>query len=273
MMTCSLQICVSSNQLAQAAPAISSPGKTVVNTSASGKANAGGGFSRNVIVNNLMKKSGDYIAHHHGREGIRWAKNALTIEPDCAMAQLLLGCAYYKAEEPDMAIPALKKGLAQVEDYGANIYIFEGASDCRPANDYALALFETGKEREAIAFLDKAIPKFKNASTLYVARGNIHSQLNEIDKAISDYDHAIAGDKSFKLYHYRAKTYIRKKNYGKALTDINSAIKLCPTDSMLYAERAKIYKLLGNLEAAKKDMATCQSLGSKGFDWQTEALK
>lgn len=266
-------LCAQHISLTPASAAPSAPSKAVTNTSASGKANADGGFSRNSVVNNLMKKSGDYILHHHGREGIRWAKNALSIEPTNGMANLLLGCAYYKAEEPENAIPQLKKGLAMVQDYGANIYIFEGASDTRPANDYALALFETGKEREAVAFLDKAIPKFKNAACLYIIRGNIHSQLNDVDAAIADYDKGIAGDKNFKHYHYRAKTYLRKKMYAKALTDVNSAIKIMPTDSMLWAERAKINKLMGNLEAAKKDMATCQSLGSKGFDWQTEDLK
>ncbi len=61
-------------------------------------------------------------------------------------------------------------------------------------------------------------------------------------------------------YKLRSEALVRRKDYTKALVDINQAIKLMPHESTLFTVRSSIYKALGKTEEAANDKKLCSLL-------------
>lgn len=85
---------------------------------------------------------------------------------------------------------------------------------------------QEGKEKEAIAQLDRAISKFEKHALAYERRGYVNYALGNIDDAIHDFNRCIEFDPYYaKAYFSRAKIYLQKKHWEKAVDDFESAIK------------------------------------------------
>lgn len=93
----------------------------------------------------------------------------------------------------------------------------------------------------------------------HINKGNefAKNEISEI-KAINEYTDAITiNPKKYNAYYYRAKVRVKHSAfYEDALRDINTAIDLNPTYSMLYGERAQIKKAIG----FKKKIIECGSI-------------
>ncbi len=55
------------------------------------------------------------------------------------------------------------------------------------------------------------------------------------------------------FYNVRANAYTEKKKYDMALTDLDKALKVCPNFTPTRFGRAKIFKIQGKLDLAKKE--------------------
>lgn len=78
-------------------------------------------------------------------------------------------------------------------------------------------------------------------SRLYKKRGDCFSEINELEKAITDYSKAIQMDPvdSF-LFSIRSDVYTTMKKYQKALEDCNSAIRLSEEVAYYYFQRSTL---------------------------------
>ena len=72
-------------------------------------------------------------------------------------------------------------------------------------------------------------------------------------------------DLSF-AYCNRGDAYFYKENYDKALTDYNKALAIQPDYSNVYYRRAILYKKTGTYDKARADYDKATSLNPRYFD-------
>ena len=99
-----------------------------------------------------------------------------------------------------------------------------------------------------IEYLTQAIKLDPNYASAYFNRGQIYMELNQFDRAISDYDQAIRLDSSIAkdgfAYNNRGVAYMRLEKCDRAIADFDLAIRLSPNYAKAYANRGIAYKKL-----------------------------
>ena len=84
--------------------------------------------------------------------------------------------------------------------------------------------------------------------------GVTHLQMGEYDRAVRDFDRALALDPGLVVaWRQRALAYRGKGDYERALADFEQATLLAPSDPRLYTERGVTYELLGDYANAIRD--------------------
>ncbi len=132
------------------------------------------------------------------------------------------------------------------------------------ANAYinrGVAYDSKGEYDRAIEDYDKAIALNPNDASFYYNRGNTYDYKGEYDRAITDYDQAIALDpKLAPAYGNRGLVYARKGENDRAIMDFNKAIALEPEYAMNYFYRGLAYEKLGDKQKAEPDYQKTLSL-------------
>ena len=84
--------------------------------------------------------------------------------------------------------------------------------------------------------------------------GVTHLQMREYERAIRDFDRALALEPGLVVaWRQRALAYRSKGDYERALADFEQAILLSPNDARLYTDRGVAYELLGDYPSAIRD--------------------
>jgi lipoprotein NlpI len=84
--------------------------------------------------------------------------------------------------------------------------------------------------------------------------GVTHLQMREYERAIRDFDRALALEPGLTVaWRQRALAYRSKGDYERALADFEQAILLAPSDARLYTDRGVAYELLGDYASAIRD--------------------
>jgi lipoprotein NlpI len=84
--------------------------------------------------------------------------------------------------------------------------------------------------------------------------GVTHLQMREYERAIRDFDRALALEPGLVVaWRQRALAYRSKGDYERALADFEQAILLAPSDARLYTDRGVAYELLGDYPSAIRD--------------------
>jgi len=93
----------------------------------------------------------------------------------------------------------------------------------------------------------------KNRSLAYVYRGLAYFFKRDFERAITDYNTAIALDPSnANAYNNRATIHFQKGDYVRSIADLTRAIEIKPT-AVYLANRAKLHSELGQLDRALAD--------------------
>jgi tetratricopeptide (TPR) repeat protein len=126
----------------------------------------------------------------------------------------------------------------------------------RPANPARTCNSASGDG--AIAACTRAIEsgKFKghNLATLHVNRGVELSNKGELDRAIADYDKAIALDAKYALaYNGRGNAYRARGDNDRAIADYGKAIELNPELAVAFSNRGDAYRNKGDFDRAIAD--------------------
>jgi len=139
-------------------------------------------------------------------------------------------------------------------------------------NSKAVALWKKGKftkPNQAVDYLNKAIQKNPNFAEAYNNRGNAYRDLNQLQKALSDYNQAISLKPNYvQAYNNRGNIYYEFKNYKLAVRDYNRSINLKPDYRLAYLNRGLAYHQLKNRTLACKDLQKACQLGDcDGVKW------
>jgi len=113
---------------------------------------------------------------------------------------------------------------------------------------------ELNQLETAIKDYNKAIELNPNNAGAYYNRGNAHRNLNQYANAIGDYSKAIENNPKFAVaYGNRGVTYVWLNRYEKAFKDYEKAIELNPNDAVAYNNRGLAYAKLNQSERAIED--------------------
>ena len=110
------------------------------------------------------------------------------------------------------------------------------------------------KHGDCLKFLDLFIEHEPNIAEAYNNRGNAYNGLSEHERAIEDYNKAIALSPNFAgAYNNRGVAYVRLKQHEQAIGDYNKAIALNPSYVEAYNNRGAAYYGLKQHEQAIGD--------------------
>ncbi|MDF3074787.1 MAG: peptidase caspase catalytic subunit p20, partial [Alphaproteobacteria bacterium] len=88
----------------------------------------------------------------------------------------------------------------------------------------------------------------------YLKRGIAHSEINELDRSIADFDQVIQlKPDDATAYYNRGNVYIRKRQYDRAIVDYDHAIQLKPDHTNAYNNRGNAYVARGQYDRAIAD--------------------
>ena len=99
------------------------------------------------------------------------------------------------------------------------------------------------------------ITKNKQDATLYTARGDLYFQINDLDRAIDDYNEALQlDDNTDTAYYGRGLALGRQGFIRDAISDLTIYIKRHPQHSRAYTKRGVRYLWLGESALAQRDL-------------------
>ena len=126
-------------------------------------------------------------------------------------------------------------------------------------SDRGFALLEMGKNQSALDDLNEAIKSDPTRALNYHRRALIEHQLKQYAAAVKDFDESEKIDPTnfpYYLHYGRAESYVALKQYDKAMADYEKAVAIMPAgDNRASVGRAMCRLRMGDLDAAKKDCA------------------
>lgn len=157
--------------------------------------------------------------------------------------------------------------------YAAAQQLFDAALKLQPESTQAYLdrgdlFLRMGKNAEAIADFDKALALLDSLGQqhshlqhkLKLARGKAMHSLKKYDSAVSDFSDAIAHTPSTDGFMSRAAAYEALGDSQKAIADLESAIKVDPSDARVVRQRAQHYRHHGQYQEALADFEKAESL-------------
>ncbi len=107
--------------------------------------------------------------------------------------------------------------------------------------------------RKYIAALDEDVSRKPNEATLYFERAELYEELEELEKAVADYDKAISLTPVSDFFNARGGLHMRMGNLDAGLADFERAVQANPADAMAYCNRGAAHSRLGDVDAAIAD--------------------
>ena len=159
--------------------------------------------------------------------------------------------------------------LYYAKDYDGAIKLFDEALELKP--DYAevydnrgTCYADLGQHERAIEDFDKAIALNPNF-LVYNNRGCSYFNLEQYEQATQDLDKAIQLMPDFAAsYIVRGCSYFKLEQYERAIRDFDKVLELNPGHTTVYALRGYCHQYLGDEAKAQADFAKAKELGYNG---------
>lgn len=202
----------------------------------------------------IMKTARAAIKKKNFQAAIKLCTEVIAKEPQNGDAYLTRGIALEWLDKSAAAAKDFDKGLNLTTPQSS--VFFEQA-----ANAYN----DTRQTQKALKILDEGI-RTHPASALFRDKGQILWQLGKRDESLACFEKAIEfAPKEYWIYADRANCYMQMKNWKSALADLNTMVKLRPTEPRTYAQRALVYETLGEKENATKDRVKAKELSKDAW--------
>jgi eukaryotic-like serine/threonine-protein kinase len=179
-------------------------------------------------------------------------KNAIELDPHFALAYSGLGACYANR---------VMKGIGDAEDYTLAETAFSKAFFYDPNVVEARMLMAMiymgrGEKKKARAEIELLQKQFPNDAVLYFVKGVMHRLDGEYDEALHAWDKLVRLDRAARAVaaYNRARIFIYKQEYDRALAEIEKGEKVEPDHPMLKIFRATAYYFQGRSDDALKLM-------------------
>lgn len=180
-------------------------------------------------------------------------KNAIELDPHFALAYSGLGACYANR---------VMKGMGEAEDYTLAETAFSKAFFYDPNVVEARVLMimiymARGEKRKARAEIDLLQKQFPNDAALYFVKGVMHRLDGEYDESLHAWDKLARLDPAARAVaaYNRARIFIYRGEYNKAIAEIEKGEKVEPDHPMLKIFRSCVYYFQGRYDDALKMMA------------------
>lgn len=217
------------------------------------------------------------------REALACFNRAVSSNKKNAYALYRRGLAYWNLNDSKAALAdfdqAIALNAANKEFYDSRIELYreQKAFDKALADDelivknigdradvrhsMALTLYQSGAYEKALKVLDDAMKAFPKDTYSVNLRGRCHEGLKQPDKAIADYNEALAMDKNYAdSLNNRGVLYLERKEYNKALDDFNAIVRSNQATGRTYYNRSLVCDELGKNVLAEADRKKYKSL-------------
>ncbi|HEX3101271.1 MAG TPA: tetratricopeptide repeat protein, partial [Pyrinomonadaceae bacterium] len=180
-------------------------------------------------------------------------KNAIDLDPHFALAYSGLGACYANR---------VMKGIGDSEDYTLAETAFSKAFFYDPNVVEARVLMVMiymgrGEKKKARAEIELLQKQFPNDAALYFVQGVMHRLDGEYDESLHAWDKLVRLDPAARAVaaYNRARIFIYKGDYDKALAEIEKGEKVEPDHPMLKIFRATAYYFQNRIDEALAIMA------------------
>lgn len=180
-------------------------------------------------------------------------KNAIELDPHFALAYSGLGACYANR---------VMKGIGDADDYTLAETAFSKAFFYDPNVVEARVLMvmiymARGEKKKARAEIELLQKQFPNDAALYFVKGVMHRLDGEYDESLHAWDKLTRLDPAARAVaaYNRARIFIYKGDYGRALAEIEKGEKVEPDHPMLKIFRATTYYFQGRVDDAIRMMS------------------
>ena len=119
-----------------------------------------------------------------------------------------------------------------------------------------------GEYKLAIADFNQVLRMIPEEDEAFYERGSAFGNLNSVDQARDDFSRAInINPEDPRYFNARGFSYASAGKYEEALGDYDKAVLLDPRFGIVYANRAVVHAIVGNDEAADKDLLLADETG------------
>lgn len=176
------------------------------------------------------------------KEAVDDLNQALSLEPQDAVAQLLKGEVYFESGMYPEATKCCDEAL-KIDPKFLSAHLLKGR-----------ALVKSKEYAKALAEANALFALAPDAAEPFLLRGAVYFGMGKFDNAIKDCTDALAKDpKSAKAYYYRGEAYQSLRQYDKSVSDFTEAINLEPSFRPALLARASSEQKLGKDAEAVAD--------------------
>jgi tetratricopeptide (TPR) repeat protein len=141
--------------------------------------------------------------------------------------------------------------------------------------------FMKGKYRESIEKFAKTLQAGHETAIVYLSLGVAHLKVDEREKAIADFDKAIAIDAgNASAFYYRGTAHMLKEDYARAVSDFSRAVEIHPEHRAATFARGVSYVNMGRADEGSRDIKRAMvyaEAAMQGFSdmhgWRTQLDK
>ncbi len=207
----------------------------------------------------------------------RWAIGIYTIlvaiNPFDATAFLNRSWAYLEVKKYQKAIRSADRVIA----INAKISSLVSKANLAMAyNNRGAAYMGLNEHERALQDFHHALELNPGITLAHINRGYTYYRLKEYQQAIQNFDRALElNPKDTSVYFSRGNTYGRLKEYGRAVDDFNHVIELAPNFACAYNNRGNAYLGLGNIQLARADCSRSWKMNPEHVEhgWSTQWIE
>jgi tetratricopeptide (TPR) repeat protein len=127
-------------------------------------------------------------------------------------------------------------------------------------NNRGNAFNVTGDYQRALADYEQAVALAPGEALYYVNRGTARGNLGDLSQAMSDFNEALALRHEFpEALYTRALAFLKTGDHARALADAERAVRLIPGNAQAMYTRGQVYAALGRIEEAVVDFRAALS--------------
>ena len=134
---------------------------------------------------------------------------------------------------------------------------------------------EAGNIAEARRLYEQALRLDPESPLTQFRLGIIQANAGEFDAAISHFSDSLKQEANYNAYYNRGRAYALKRDFSRALSDLDKAIELRPDCAACYCRRAELYSDMGHPARARSDWEKSLEVSPTGpeADGARRALK
>ena len=123
-----------------------------------------------------------------------------------------------------------------------------------------------GQRDEAMAMLDKAIADEPKEARWFMARGRLHSTMDQPEKAIADFNAVLSITNYARAYHERGWAHFKLGHFKDSVADFDQFLKLQPELEPEHWQRGIAYYYAGEYERGRKQFEAHQKVNPRDVE-------